>query len=102
MSDAALVNPDVSTETLPKKRFTRAEVELMLGAGVFEGRRFELIDGELIDKKGQKPPHSYAIRQLSIWLVGLFGIERLQIQLPMEAAPGDRDKSWPEPDLAVL
>ena len=34
----------------PRKRFTRDEVEQMLDAGLFAGQRFELIDGDLIDK----------------------------------------------------
>jgi hypothetical protein len=42
----------------PRKRFTRAEVEQMQEAGLFAGQRFELIDGDLIDKVGQNPPHS--------------------------------------------
>jgi hypothetical protein len=42
----------------PRKRFTRTEVAQMLDAGLFAGQRFELIDGDLIDKMGQNPPHS--------------------------------------------
>ena len=44
-------------------RFTVAEVERMLAAGVFEGRRFELIDGELIDKMGQLIPAGAGFRR---------------------------------------
>jgi hypothetical protein len=36
---------------------SRDDVERMLEAGILGGRRFELIEGELIDKTGQKPPH---------------------------------------------
>jgi hypothetical protein len=36
------------------------------------------------------------------WLTRVFGIERLQVQLPIEVAPEDQVRSSPEPDIAVL
>jgi Uma2 family endonuclease len=86
----------------PRKRFTRTEVEQMLDAGLFAGQRFELIDGDLIDKMGQNPPHSYALRLLLAWLVKIFGVERIQVQQPIEAAVAERERSLPEPDFAVI
>lgn len=86
----------------PRKRFTRGEVEQMLDAGFFAGQRFELIDGDLIDKMGQTPPHSYAIRRLCVRLVEIFSVERIQCQQPAEAAPAERERSLPEPDVSVL
>ena len=74
----------------------------MLDAGLFAGQRFELIDGDLIDKMGQNPPHSHALRLLHAWLVRIFGVERVQMQQPVEAAPAERERSLPEPDLSVL
>jgi Uma2 family endonuclease len=72
----------------------------MLDAGVFEGQRFELIDGELIDKVGQKPPHSYTIQLVHDWLIAF--LPSVRVQLSMEASGDDRDTSEPEPDIAVL
>ncbi|HEY3455641.1 MAG TPA: Uma2 family endonuclease [Bryobacteraceae bacterium] len=86
----------------PRKRFTRDEVEQMLDAGLFAGQRFELIDGDLIDKMGQNPPHSYSLSLLLACLVKIFGVERVRMQQPSEAAPAERERSLPEPDLAVL
>jgi Uma2 family endonuclease len=86
----------------PRKRFTRNEVEQMLDAGLFAGQRFELIDGDLIDKMGQNPPHSHALRLLHAWLAKIFGVERIQVQQPVEAAPAERERSLPEPDFSVL
>ena len=74
----------------------------MLDAGLFAGQRFELIDGDLIDKMGQNPPHSYAISLLRVRLVEVFGVERLQFQQPIEAAVAERKRSLPEPDASVL
>ncbi len=98
----AIVESSVAGPPLPRKRFTRSEVEAMLDAGVFEGQRFELIDGDLIDKMGQKPPHMFAIQRLQETLGGVFGLARVRVQGPMEAGTADREKSMPEPDLAVV
>ena len=83
-------------------RFSRGDVERMLEAGILEGRRFELIEGELIDKMGQKPPHIYVVRVIQTWLASVFGFEGIQVQSDLEAAQGDREFSLPEPDLCVL
>lgn len=102
---AARTEPLLLTDTglpLPRKKFTREEVNRLLDDGFFVGERFELIDGDLIDKMGQKPPHANAIRKLTTLLMHTFGIERVLIQAPMEAGPRDRKWSQPEPHLAVL
>jgi Uma2 family endonuclease len=85
----------------PRKRFTRDEVEQMLHAGIFVGQRLELIDGELIDKMGQDPPHSHTLRIVHAWLIKIFG-ERTQMQQPIEAGAADRQRSLPEPDFSIL
>ncbi len=98
----AAILPLPSGEVLPRKRFTRAEVQQMMNVGLFAGQRYELIDGDLIDKMGQNPPHASAIRLLLELLAGIFGLKRVQVQLPVEVSAEDREKSMPEPDLAVL
>jgi Uma2 family endonuclease len=99
---AAILPTSLAADSLRRKRFTRREVDRMLELGIFDDQRCELIDGELIDKMGQNPPHAYAVRKLLAWLNGLFGPDRLQIQSPVEVKPGDSEWSLPEPDLAVL
>jgi Uma2 family endonuclease len=89
-------------EALPRKRFTRDEVERLRESGFFEGHRYELLDGDLIDKMGQNPPHAYAIRLALVWLASIFKASRILVQLPIEASVADRKRSLPEPDLAVL
>ena len=98
----AIVDSSVAGPPLPRKRFTRSEVEAMLDAGVFPGQRFELIDGDLIDKLGQKPAHASAIQRLQDILSRMFGGVRVRVQLPMEVGAADRETSVPEPDLALL
>ena len=93
--------PEIAEAAPARKRFTREEVDRLAETGVFEGQRYELIDGDLIDKR-QNPPHAFAIQLLLKCLAGLFEVDLIRVQLPMEAAPGDRERSLPEPDVAVL
>ncbi len=99
---AAILPVSPPGDSLRRKRFTRREFDRMVEISIFDGQRCELIDGELIDKMGQNPPHAQAIRKLFVCLAALFGVDRLQMQLPVEVIPGDSDWSLPEPDLAVL
>jgi Uma2 family endonuclease len=98
---ATFVNPPV-LEPSRKKRFTRQEVERLLDTGIFDGQRWELIDGELFDKMGQNPPHSSTVRRVLRWLTTIFGGHLVQGQLPIETKGEDRDWSVPEPDAAVF
>lgn len=98
----SLFHTPVSSEALPRKRFTRTEVDALLETGIFDGRRYELIDGDLVDKMGQKPPHAYAIQMALRWLASFLDAGQIRVQLPMEAGGQDRETSVPEPDLAVL
>lgn len=102
MSAAQLLPSQIAAEALPRKRFTRSEVERYIEAGLFEGQRFELIDGDLLDKIGQRPAHAAAIQLLLATLVKMLDAVRIRIQLPIEAAGADQERSLPEPDLAVL
>jgi hypothetical protein len=47
---------------LPRKHFTRKEFDRLSESGVFESGRYELIDGDLIEKMGQNPAHAFAIQ----------------------------------------
>ena len=88
---------------VPKRaRFTRQQVTRMMDTGVFVGQRFELIDGELIDKMGQNPPHASAIAAVAEILAELFSMRRVRVQLPIEVSGVDHDWSEPEPDVSVL
>jgi len=102
MPAAPMPIPEIAEAAPPRKRFTREEVELLAETGVFAGQRYELIDGDLIDKMGQSPPHVFAIQLLLRWLAGLFEGDIIRVQHPMEAAPGDHERNLPEPDVAVL
>jgi Uma2 family endonuclease len=74
----------------------------MLDAGFFVGQRFELIDGDLIDKMGQNPQHASSIGRVSRRLTSLCGMDTVLVQVPIEASVADSNRSLPEPDVAVL
>jgi Uma2 family endonuclease len=82
-------------------RWTRQQCRAMLENGLLAGR-YELIEGEIINKMGQKRSHALAIICLTAWLIELFGSQFVQFQLPIEVPQPDNDTSEPEPDAAVL
>jgi len=86
---------------LPRKTWTRAELETLEAAGHLAGCRYELIEGEVFDKMGQNPRHAAAIARLTELFARLFA-GRVSVQLPVEAAAEDATRSLPEPDIAVL
>lgn len=49
---AAIVIPPGPSDSPPRKRFTRAEVQQMADAGLFVDHKLELIEGDLIEKMG--------------------------------------------------
>jgi Uma2 family endonuclease len=82
------------------KHITREDVNRLENLGLLTGR-YELIEGELIDKMGQNPPHGYVLTRVMIWLAKVFGY-RVRCQLPMEVAGADQRLNEPQPDIALL
>ena len=102
---AAVILPTETQAAAPgvrRKRFTRQEVDRLTELGVFEGQRYELIDGDLIDKMGRKPPHARAIRRLIAELSKFIVAGLLHVQSPIDVSGADSEKNLPEPDVAVL
>ncbi len=79
-------------------RFTREEYYRMGEAGLFDGKRVELLDGEIIATAPQNPPHAGATGHLTALLVRSLGTTfSVRIQLPIVL----NDWSEPEPDVAI-
>lgn len=87
---------------LPRNRirWTRQQCEAIRDSGVLPGR-YELIDGEILSKMGQNPPHSVALVLLQEWLVAVYGIRHVRNQSNMDVGDVDPDHNEPEPDLVV-
>jgi len=79
-------------------RFTRGEFRRMSEAGVFEGRRVELLEGEVIEMTPQGSRHASAVASIVALLVRALGpVFSIRPQLPLALD----DRSEPEPDVAV-
>jgi Uma2 family endonuclease len=89
-------------ESLPRKKWTRCEIEELSSMGWFAGEHYELIDGELIDKMGKGESHVVAVMLIHRWLVGIFGFLRGRKEDPIDVAREDNERNEPEPDLVVL
>jgi Uma2 family endonuclease len=88
-----------SAEQPQRKVWTREEVGRL--SEMFAGQRYELIDGDLINKLGQKPPHAYLISLLTTVLSQVFP-GKIRVQLPIRLPDPQGITSEPEPDLVVL
>lgn len=81
-------------------RWTRQQCGAMQDGGILTGR-YELIEGEIISKMGQKRRHALTIVLVTEWLISVLGARFVQIQLPIVMPGVDRDTSEPEPDAVV-
>ena len=94
-----LIAPEL--ELFPNRyRWSVAACYRMMELGFLEGR-FEVIDGEVIPKTGQKPPHAQTLTLVLRVLAALFGIDFVCVQSPITLTAPDNVYTEPEPDLAV-
>lgn len=91
---------DAPERTSNRVRWTRSQCAAVQEAGILTGR-YELIDGDIISKMAQKPPHAAAIGLLLEWLASVFGAGFVRVQTTADAGGGDPEHNEPEPDLAV-
>ncbi len=86
---------------LRRKPWTRTDCEALEKIGAFDGQRYELVEGELIDKMGMNPPRAAYLMFVATWLIEQFGSTRVRPRLPIDVAPEDNPASQPQPDLCV-
>jgi Uma2 family endonuclease len=79
--------------------WTRQEYHRMAELGLFDGRRVELIEGQVIDMAAMKSPHAAAIDLVDAALKVVFSADYyIRQQKPFVIS----DISEPEPDVAVV
>ena len=88
-------------DLLGRSDYTREEVNRMEETGVLVGK-YELLEGHLIDKMGQNPPHASSLHRMHGWLIRIYGSARVRNQVPIEVAVKDRRRNEPQPDIAVV
>jgi len=84
-----------------RRRWTREDCEFMERVGLLKNR-YELIDGEIVEKVGQNRPHVLGVMRATRWLMGVFGETYIQCQADIEVATKDQPTNHPQPDVAVL
>ena len=87
----------MSTTTERRLRLTRPHVAALLDAGLIEEARYELCDGELLEKMPQKKSHATACRRTTHLLGDQFGRDRVGSQAPIVLD----ELNEPEPDVFV-
>ena len=97
METLALERPN----TPHRIRWTRAHCTALEAAGVLT-HRYELIEGDILDKMGQKLPHRHGVTRLTAWAYRVFGEDWVQSQAEIDVAPEDNPTSEPQPDMTVL
>jgi Uma2 family endonuclease len=85
-----------------RKRWSRAECEVLEASGLFTVERVELVQGELISKMGKKRRHSTTLVLLRNWMIQTFDFEFVETETPIDVAAEDNPINEPEPDLIVL
>jgi Uma2 family endonuclease len=99
LRQSGLLTPD--EETYPNRyRWTVEACYRLRDLGFLDGR-FEVLDGEVVEKMGRKPPHRMAIVLLAEWLASVFGARLVQTEGPVALEQPDSVYSEPEPDVAV-
>lgn len=97
-----LVKERLETSRKPLK-FTYRELLALDRAGVLEGKRLELIDGELIEMSPPNPPHALATTELGEALILALGERaKVSVQNPLRLSPDLNDRNLPLPDIAVI
>ena len=85
----------------PRKRWTRDECEKLEMYGLLEAHRYELIEGDLIDKMGKNQPHIIWLALFQAWFTHRFA-GRVLAEATLDVSQEFEPTSEPQPDLMVL
>lgn len=86
----------------PRKRWTRDECKRLQASGWPDYDGLELIDGQLISKKGAKRPHVNMLNAFMGFAFRTFGGDFVNINASIDVEPRENPKNEPVPDLIVL
>lgn len=81
-------------------RWTREDCERFERNGLLEAGRYELIEGDIVQKV-KNSPHLLSFTLLFTYLVQTFGVYYVQGEGTINVLPEDFPTSNPEPDIAV-
>ena len=81
--------------------WTREACRKLEGMGMLP-ERWELVQGEIIDKMGANLPHSMIAKRIDVWLSSVFPTNCILPSCSIDVAPEDNPTSEPEPDITIL
>ncbi|MBI4902289.1 MAG: Uma2 family endonuclease [Acidobacteria bacterium] len=90
------------TALVAHKLWTREEREVLEKSGLVDPRRYELLEGELVEKMPKNILHVRSMVLLMKWLISLFDAECIAQESPIDVSPEDNPTSEPVPDAIVL
>src|SRR4051794_13140182 len=96
-----LAPPRAEAAEIPHKRWTRDECAMLESAGI-DLERYELVEGELVQKMGKRHPHRSAVLRVCMWLRTLFAEPLVVQESSINVSPEDNPTSQPEPDALLL
>lgn len=85
-----------------RRKLTRQDCRALAEAGLLEGERFELIDGELIRKMPKSRLHSLVLLRLVACLRNIFGQWHVEQEVSINLSAVLDATNEPEPDAIVL
>jgi Uma2 family endonuclease len=80
---------------------TRNDTRLLVELGFPNAEKLELIDGEIIPKKGKSQRHALWQNLIQNWLRTIFGSEYVQAKPSIYVSAEDDATNEPQPDLIV-
>lgn len=81
-----------------RRKYTREDCRVLAAAGLLDLERYELVDGELVCKRGKSRLHSNVVRLLAKWVVAVFGDDFADQAVSVSLDTVNE----PEPDAIVL
>ena len=100
LADPIIADPAAPSAAEPRAfRWTRDDYYRLLDQGMFDGRRVELIDGEILEMPAQKDAHAWSVGASEDELRAVAGPGHwVRCQMPLHLSQW----SDPEPDVAVV
>ena len=80
--------------------WTRTAIRRLTASGLLDAERYELLDGELIEKR-KNLPHTLVLTALLEWVAQHFS-RHWQSEAPINVALDENETNAPEPDLTIL
>ena len=98
-TEAFLPTPDLPFAN--RKKWNADECDQLERYG-FLPQRYELLNGEIINKMGQHLPHAFGVSGITFYLYGFLTRNEVISQTTVIVAPEDAPNNRPQPDVAVL